>query len=111
MKNKKEDVLIARLRKKGSPNTVEFNIDPLDDGDNWFINRKVIKNKTGEVIDYSLFIKKDLFNWSRYYTDTLGWEIDFIDKNWNKHIYDISFQKSDISSKKTDKNLDPTVNN
>lgn len=93
--SEKETVIIAKLVKKGSPDHVLFNVDPLDTGDNWFINCKKVTNKTNTVKDYSLLTRKDLYSWMRYYTGTLGWTIDSIHNDYVKYV--------DTTGKKTEK--------
>jgi len=56
---------ICRLYREYSPYVFIFQIDPMDDGDEWFIMCSKVKRKTGDVKFSNTLIRKDVGGWIR----------------------------------------------
>jgi hypothetical protein len=50
----------AILKKKGSPHFIAYQIDEIDDGDEWFIACLTAKNTSKEIVHSSTITAKDI---------------------------------------------------
>jgi hypothetical protein len=50
---------LAILKKKGSPHFIAYQIDDIDDGDEWFISCLTVKNTSKQIMHSSTIIAND----------------------------------------------------
>jgi hypothetical protein len=61
----------AILKKKGSPHFIAYQVDSIDDGDEWFLECMTVKNTTKEIISSSTITINDLETSISYYSNVL----------------------------------------
>lgn len=57
----------AILKRKSSPHFVAFQVDDIDDGEEWFIACLTVKNSSKEIVHSSTLIAKDMPGWIKSY--------------------------------------------
>ena len=68
------DKILYILEKPRAKQYIRVMVDP-EDPDEWFILFQWIDKKTESIKHQSIVIRKDIPDWIRYQTESLGWKI------------------------------------